>query len=79
MFSNVFSQPVALPGTCHDERRSDSLRTISIGTDIIECVRIARMIENHGELFLQRVFTRVKSSIVHLADRHAALRGSLGR
>jgi holo-[acyl-carrier protein] synthase len=31
--------------------------TIGIGTDIIECVRIRRMIEKHGELFLKRVFT----------------------
>ena len=28
-----------------------------LGTDIIECVRIRRMIEEHGELFLQRVYT----------------------
>jgi holo-[acyl-carrier protein] synthase len=28
-----------------------------IGTDIVECVRIGRMIERHGELFLRRVFT----------------------
>jgi holo-[acyl-carrier protein] synthase len=30
---------------------------IGIGTDISECLRIARMIERHGELFLNRVFT----------------------
>jgi holo-[acyl-carrier protein] synthase len=30
---------------------------IGIGTDITECLRIARMIERHGELFLQRVYT----------------------
>ena len=28
-----------------------------IGTDIIECLRIAKMIERHGELFLTRVYT----------------------
>jgi len=28
-----------------------------IGTDITECLRIARMIERHGELFLRRVYT----------------------
>ncbi len=28
-----------------------------IGTDITECLRIARMIERHGELFLERVYT----------------------
>ena len=30
---------------------------MGIGTDITECLRIARMIERHGELFLARVFT----------------------
>ena len=30
---------------------------IGIGTDIVECVRIARMIERHGEQFLHRVYT----------------------
>jgi holo-[acyl-carrier protein] synthase len=30
---------------------------IGIGTDIAECLRIARMIERHGELFLDRVYT----------------------
>jgi len=30
---------------------------IGIGTDITECLRIARMIERHGELFIHRVYT----------------------
>jgi len=30
---------------------------VGIGTDIVECVRIGQMIEKHGELFLERVFT----------------------
>jgi holo-[acyl-carrier protein] synthase len=30
---------------------------VSIGTEIVECVRIARLIEEHGELFLKRVYT----------------------
>lgn len=30
---------------------------IGIGTDITECLRIAQMIERHGELFINRVFT----------------------
>lgn len=53
---------------------------IGIGTDIIECVRIAKMIEKHGELFLNRVFTHTeiaycscrKSSCQHYAGRWAA-------
>jgi holo-[acyl-carrier protein] synthase len=28
-----------------------------IGTDIIECLRVGRMIEQHGEIFLTRVYT----------------------
>ena len=30
---------------------------IGIGTDITECLRIARMIERHAELFINRVYT----------------------
>src|SRR3990172_13369006 len=30
---------------------------IGIGTDIIECLRIAQMIERHGDLFINRVYT----------------------
>ena len=53
---------------------------IGIGTDIIECVRIAKMIEKHGELFLSRVYTHNeitycscrKSANQHYAGRWAA-------
>lgn len=37
-----------------DTTESDIL---GIGTDITECLRIARMIERHGELFINRVYT----------------------
>src|SRR5271165_4299328 len=30
---------------------------LGIGADITECLRIARMIERHGELFINRVYT----------------------
>ena len=33
------------------------MEIVGIGTDIVECLRIGRMIEQHGELFLTRVFT----------------------
>src|SRR5262245_41288653 len=33
------------------------MNIVGIGTDIVECHRIGRMIEQHGELFLQRVYT----------------------
>ena len=50
---------------------------ISIGTDIIECVRIAQMIEKHGEVFLQRVFTQ--KEIVYCSSRKAATQHYAGR
>ena len=56
------------------------MRIIGIGTDIIEVLRIAQMIERHGDLFLRRVFTTWeieycstrKSSNQHYAGRWAA-------
>jgi holo-[acyl-carrier protein] synthase len=53
---------------------------LGIGTDIVECLRIRRMIEKHGELFLTRVFTdrelrycqRSKNATEHFAGRWAA-------
>jgi holo-[acyl-carrier protein] synthase len=52
---------------------------IGIGTDIVECLRIGRMIERHGELFLERVYTpqeirycqRRKRALDHFAARWA--------
>src|SRR3954454_13937827 len=35
----------------------EHMEIIGIGTDIVECLRVGRMIERHGELFLMRVFT----------------------
>ncbi len=56
------------------------MRIIGIGTDIIECPRIGKMIEQHGELFLRRVYTEReirycqarKHAIEHFAGRWAA-------
>lgn len=50
---------------------------ISIGTDIIECVRIAQMIEKHGELFLTRVFTQ--REIAYCSSRRSANQHYAGR
>ena len=33
------------------------MNVLGIGTDITECLRIARMIDRHGELFIGRVYT----------------------
>jgi len=51
-----------------------------IGTDIVECLRIAQMIERHGELFITRVYTQHeieycqsrKQATQHFAGRWAA-------
>jgi len=53
---------------------------VGLGTDIIEVVRIGRMIEKHGEVFLRRVYTeqeiayctRRKEYLQHYAGRWAA-------
>src|SRR6266566_5054594 len=53
---------------------------IGIGTDITECLRIAQMIERHGELFIARVYTpdeiqycqSRKQATQHFAGRWAA-------
>lgn len=67
------------------------MKVIGIGTEIIECVRIARMIEQHGELFLERVYTPAEvaycsersSATQHFAARWAAkeavMKAILGR
>jgi len=52
-------------------------RVIGIGTDIIECVRIAQMIEKHGEVFLTRVFTA--REIQYCSTRRAANQHYAGR
>jgi holo-[acyl-carrier protein] synthase len=33
------------------------MHIIGIGTEIVECLRVGRMVEQHGEQFLARVFT----------------------
>ena len=50
---------------------------VGIGTDIIECLRIASMIERHGELFLNRVFT--PGEIQYCSSRRAATQHYAGR
>lgn len=48
-----------------------------IGTDITECVRIAQMIDKHGELFLTRVYT--PQEIAYCSARKAATQHYAGR
>ena len=53
------------------------MNVIGLGTDIIECLRIARMIEKHGELFLNRVYTRAE--IAYCSSRKGANQSYAGR
>src|SRR5215831_3365785 len=56
------------------------MEIVGIGTDIVECPRIGRMIEQHGELFLRRVYTdreirycqARRRAVEHFAGRWAA-------
>jgi holo-[acyl-carrier protein] synthase len=56
------------------------MSVVGIGTEIIECLRIRRMIEDHGEMFLARVYTESeirfcqarRSAAEHFAARWAA-------
>jgi holo-[acyl-carrier protein] synthase len=41
------------------------LNVLSIGTEIVECLRIARMIQRHGELFINRVYTPAEVRYCH--------------
>lgn len=33
------------------------MKILGIGSEVVECLRVARMIERHGEQFIHRVFT----------------------
>lgn len=56
------------------------MAVVGIGTEIVECLRIRRMIEEHGEMFLTRVYTAGeisfcqarRSAAEHFAARWAA-------
>jgi holo-[acyl-carrier protein] synthase len=56
------------------------MEIVGLGTDIVECVRIRKMIEDHGEMFLRRVYTdreirycqSRRQSAEHFAGRWAA-------
>jgi len=48
-----------------------------IGTDIVECLRIAQMIERHGELFITRIYT--PHEIEYCSTRKAATQHYAGR
>lgn len=53
------------------------MHILGIGTDIIECLRIAQMIERHGELFIRRVYTELEIS--YCSTKSAATQHYAGR
>ena len=53
------------------------MNIVGIGTDIVECLRIAQMIERHGELFIGRVYTPLE--IDYCSARKAATQHYAGR
>ncbi len=53
------------------------MAVLGVGTDIIEVLRIAQMIERHGELFIGRVYT--EHEIEYCASRKAATQHYAGR
>ncbi len=56
------------------------MNVIGIGTDIVECSRIEKMIDKHDDVFIERVYTPEeidycggrKASVQHYAGRWAA-------
>ena len=53
------------------------MNILGIGTDIVECLRIAQMIKRHGELFITRVYT--PHEIQYCQNRKAATQHFAGR
>ncbi|MGA2066233.1 MAG: holo-ACP synthase [Thermoguttaceae bacterium] len=53
------------------------MNILGIGTDITECLRIARMIERHGEQFMDRVYTT--EEIRYCQNRRQATQHFTGR
>jgi holo-[acyl-carrier protein] synthase len=53
------------------------MKVFGIGTDIVECLRIAKMIERHGELFIGRIYT--EHEIQYCSTRKAATQHYAGR
>ncbi len=45
------------------------MEIVGVGSGIVECLRIGAMIERHGELFLQRVYTEREIRYCHSRRR----------
>jgi|SRR5436190_1699945 len=56
------------------------MHIVGVGTEIVECLRVGRLIEQHGEQFLRRVFTdreilfcqSRRRAVEHFAAHYAA-------
>src|SRR4029077_870002 len=64
------------PSSCH-HLPPIFMQILGTGTDIVECLRIARMIDRHGELFISRVYT--DAEIEYCSTRKAATQHYAGR
>ena len=53
------------------------MKVIGIGTDIVECLRVANMIEKHEDVFIQRVYT--PEEIEYCGSRRASVQHYAGR
>jgi holo-[acyl-carrier protein] synthase len=53
------------------------MNVIGIGTDIVECLRVAKMIEKHEDIFIQRVYT--PGEIEYCGGRRSATQHYAGR
>ena len=53
------------------------MNIIGIGSEVVECLRVARMIERHGELFINKVYT--PAEIRHCNSRRMATQHFAGR
>jgi len=70
-------RPAPSRRVCSPEEKYVGMNIIGIGTDIVECLRIAKMIERHGELFVERVYT--PHEIEYCSARKAATQHYAGR
>jgi holo-[acyl-carrier protein] synthase len=70
------ANPRQLP-TPNAQLPTPAMDILGIGTDITECLRIAQMIERHGELFVDRVYTR--EEIRYCQQRKQATQHYTGR
>lgn len=53
------------------------MQILGLGTDIVECARIEAMIQKHGAMFLERVYTQAE--IDYCRPRRAAVQHYAGR